>query len=377
MNFTFLESLPGLTSFYDYCREAEQFALTHPDISITAARKGMEFMVKLLYGSAVNQQFGTMTTYDMLADPDFVSYVDDRTLLNAFHAIRKKGNVAVHQGGLGQEDALEVLEQLHFLAGETAVSLGLVQEYPAFDSKLIPSEPVNKPVVQEEGEPQIEQSIITLFSGRLHSVYRLSQLCPAEKKNGYGTQVENPSSSAKAKKGSIVTHRAFQQFAESIADRFGDENVSADYTQQLIKLDLDGVSIVLAFKVGCCRVGVRTSRGEWQYLPGVDMVAYTDALDDEVPILEQLRVFTPEEFIGLWQELNHIQPKVSSGYRKKLKQVLGPDAVITIDEYADELKVQTLDTMHRKKKERLAQVLDSMPRLSGEGMEKLLALKKK
>lgn len=377
MNFTFLESLPGLTSFYDYCREAEQFARTHPDISITAARKGMEFVVKLLYGSAVNQQFGTMTTYDMLADPEFVSYVDDRTLLNAFHAIRKKGNVAVHQGGLGQEDALETLEQLHFLAGETAVFLGLVEDYPVFDPNLIPNESVSKPAEQEEGEPQIEQSIIHLFSGRLHSVYRLSQLCPVEKKNADGMQTENPASASKEKKGSVVTRRAFQQFAESIADRFGDDNVSVDYTQQLLKMDLDGASIVLAFKVGCCRVGVRTSRGEWQYLLGVDMVAYTDELNDEVPILEQMRVFTPEEFIALWQELNHIQPKVSSGYRTKLKQVLGPDAVITIDQYADELKVQTLGTMHRKKKERLAQVLDSMPRLSGDGMEKLLALKKK
>lgn len=97
-NFDFLEKIPELASFYHYCHEAEIFALSYPDLSVTSSRKAMEYMVKLLYGSAINENLKEMTVFDMLADPDFVIYMDDRALLGAFHFIRKKGNMAVHQG---------------------------------------------------------------------------------------------------------------------------------------------------------------------------------------------------------------------------------------------------------------------------------------
>ena len=54
MNFSFLEPIKELAPFYSYCQEAESFALSHPDISITASRKAMEYMVKLLYLSLIH-----------------------------------------------------------------------------------------------------------------------------------------------------------------------------------------------------------------------------------------------------------------------------------------------------------------------------------
>ena len=69
MNFSFLEPIKELAPFYSYCQEAESFALSHPDISITASRKAMEYMVKLLYGSAISRDIAGLTTFDMLADP--------------------------------------------------------------------------------------------------------------------------------------------------------------------------------------------------------------------------------------------------------------------------------------------------------------------
>ena len=74
MNFAFLDGLSGMGAFKNYCNEAEAFALTHFDISITAARKAMEYMVKLLYGSAINTSIAGLSTYDMLSGYDFIRY---------------------------------------------------------------------------------------------------------------------------------------------------------------------------------------------------------------------------------------------------------------------------------------------------------------
>ena len=44
MNFKFLQPFLKLRKLYEYCCEAEEFALTKPNISATSARKGMEFI---------------------------------------------------------------------------------------------------------------------------------------------------------------------------------------------------------------------------------------------------------------------------------------------------------------------------------------------
>ena len=93
MNFAFLADKVTLSHFYSYCCAAENLALTNVDVSITAARMAMEYMVKLLYGAAVKSDMTGMTTFDMLSDYDFVRYIDDRALIDAFHFIRKQGNV--------------------------------------------------------------------------------------------------------------------------------------------------------------------------------------------------------------------------------------------------------------------------------------------
>ena len=184
MNFAFLNQLSGMETFQGYCCEAEAFALTHYDISISAARRAMEYMVKLLYGSAINANLAGLTTYDMLSDYDFVRYINDRELLDAFHLIRKMGNQAVHQGNMSAQDALRVLEKLHHLAGETAIFLGLIKTYPAFDEALIGKTERQEPEAGEADgrEPDVEAALIEHFTGRLRSVEFFTLLRTTEKK---------------------------------------------------------------------------------------------------------------------------------------------------------------------------------------------------
>ena len=380
MNFAFLEQLSGLEVFYGYCNEAESFALTHYDISITAARKAMEYMVKLLYGSAINASITGLTTYDMLSDYDFMRYINDRALLDAFHLIRKKGNQAVHQGNMSAQDAMLVLEKLHHLAGETAVFLGLIKAYPAFDANLIGKTDKQEPEdsVLDEQEPDVEETLIQHFTGRLRSVEFFTLLRTPQQQiveHFLSPSTMGEAKRERAQKGTdtaINSRIAFGEIARCFFERFGGENVLLDNGQQKIMFTLNGKQIAVSVKTGCSRLAVKSAKGEWTYLPGMDYILYTPKVTAEQPILDQFRVFSPKEFVDMWEELKLVRPKVSSGVAKKLKQILGPDVKIEEDKYADELSVQNFSGLHRKKKVRMKEILDNMPILEQGGFEKII-----
>ena len=87
--------------------------------------------------------------------------------------------MAVHQGGLTESDAREVVEQLHYVAGEVCIFLGLLADYPSFDPSLYASNNEKNPEEQNpfaEEEPSVEEEIIRGFEKRLKSVQHYSQL---------------------------------------------------------------------------------------------------------------------------------------------------------------------------------------------------------
>ncbi|MBR6965633.1 MAG: hypothetical protein IKH81_00925 [Clostridia bacterium] len=179
MNFDFLSPLTIIRPFFVFCRDAEVYALSKPDISCASAQKAIEYIVRLMYTAAIQTEANQLTVYDMLCSPDFVIYLDDRTLLNAIYLIRRKGNLAVHQGGLTESDAREVVEQLHYVAGEVCIFLGLLADYPSFDPSLYASNNEKNPEEQNpfaEEEPSVEEEIIRGFEKRLKSVQHYSQL---------------------------------------------------------------------------------------------------------------------------------------------------------------------------------------------------------
>ena len=137
MNFEFLKDLRGLNYVYENCSNAEKLAMTMPVQSVFTARKSAELLAKFIFLAAHNEQMETMNFVDILDDPAVREFIDDRKVMNAFHYIRKSGNRAVH--GDDQEtaeEAIEVLEDLHFVAGETACMLGLIDDYPIFNDKI-------------------------------------------------------------------------------------------------------------------------------------------------------------------------------------------------------------------------------------------------
>lgn len=176
MNFDFLKAFPDLNKLYDYCSEAEEFALYKPNISATSARKAMEFIVKMIYTSIVGMDFG-YTVFEMLTDVRFTDYVGDPTLINSFHYIRKMGNVAVHEGELSKDESLKILEELHFLVGEFCILLGLVSDYPEFVKPGTVDAPVKTPTKAEEKKAEespkkvtVAPELVAKFAPRMRQV---------------------------------------------------------------------------------------------------------------------------------------------------------------------------------------------------------------
>ena len=171
MNFEYLKSFPDFSKLYDYCAEAEEFAVSKPNISATASRKAMEFIVKMIYISLSGQDYG-LTVFEMGTDPRLEDYVNDPTLVNTIHYIRKMGNVAVHEGDLKAWESVKVLESLHFLVGEFCILLGLVSDYPTFTKpgSSAPAKAVSKPAEDDKGKVEVAPELVAKFGPRMRQV---------------------------------------------------------------------------------------------------------------------------------------------------------------------------------------------------------------
>lgn len=157
MNFSFLESLPQLASLHETCCKAESFAIQQPTLSGITARKALEFIVELLYRIGVDKNpKANLSLFDMASDPRFEQFIGDETIIGAIHTARKIGNRAAHAADLTAQEACDQLEQLQYVIGETLLNLGLIEDYPAFESPLSKPKALEKqakPAAVKNAEP--------------------------------------------------------------------------------------------------------------------------------------------------------------------------------------------------------------------------------
>ena len=380
MNFDFLRPLTIIRPFYVFCSDAEEYALSKPDISCASAQKAIEYIVRLMYTAAIQTEANQLTVYDMLCSPDFVIYLDDRTLLNAIHLIRRKGNLAVHQGGLTESDSREVVEQLHYVAGEVCIFLGLLGDYPPFDSSLLSSDKKTNPAQQNpfsEEEPSVEEEIIRGFEKRLKSVQHYSQLRSQrafidihvntakydelEKEKGKEARI-NTSSNSRA---------AFAMIANWIREQLPSFRITEDNRLLAITVYTGEKQVRIVVKMGCTGLGTRDSSGEWNLLPGVDYVFYCFDIDLKQQILQQFHVFTKNEFLQMWKNLKLIIPKISPAAHKRLRAIYGNDMVFSTEEHADIMSVQVFKTS-RKKTQMFEEEFAKKPALSEEILKSII-----
>jgi len=360
MNCDFLKSIDIISPFYCFCKDAEEFALSKPDFCGASARKAIEFVVRLVYEAAIQTEPGSLTVYEMLCTPDFVKYLDDNALLNAIHFIRRKGNTAVHQGGLTEKEAVEIVKQLHFIAGEVSIFLGLVSDYPAFDASLL------KPVVAEaiqsgeaftEEEPQVAKEIIGEFTRRLKSVGHYSQL--RQMRNSFvDVHVNTSKYDELEEKGgkqarintSTNVRTAFDMISQWAKTCLPDQKITPDYRLLIFTAAKDDRAIRIAVKMGCTNLGRRDPSGEWTLLPDMDFVLYCFDIESEKPVFEQFHVFTKEAFLQMWRDLGLIRLNITTTQHKRLRAIYGDDLIFKQEEHADSMIVQVFKTSRKKTK---------------------------
>lgn len=137
MNFDFLENLRVLRNLYDNCINAEKLAMSMPVQSMFTSRKCAELLAKYIYLTAHNQCMEQMDFYSILKDEIFIDFINDKNVMKAFHYIRKNGNLAVHgDENITVDDAIDTLADLHYVTGETACLLGLIDDYPYFNEQI-------------------------------------------------------------------------------------------------------------------------------------------------------------------------------------------------------------------------------------------------
>ena len=139
MNFDFLKSIKSLSFIYKYCNNAEELAKSYPDESLVASRKGAEALARFIYMEAHAEEMERMTFDAVLRDQAVRRFIRRRDILDAFYNVKQKGNAGAHADEsevLTSEDAIDVLWDLHFITGEMAIKMGLVEDYPDFDENI-------------------------------------------------------------------------------------------------------------------------------------------------------------------------------------------------------------------------------------------------
>lgn len=140
MNFEFLKDLRGFETVYKNCCNAEKLAMTMPDQSVATAGKSAEILAKNIYMIAHKQRIEGLKFVDILNDSTFQRFINNRDVIDAFHYIRKSRNHVAHdneQECADTENAIAVLQDLHYIVGETARKLRLIEDYPAFDDQIV------------------------------------------------------------------------------------------------------------------------------------------------------------------------------------------------------------------------------------------------
>jgi hypothetical protein len=291
----------------------------------------------------------------MLSDYDFRDYIGSQDLMNAIHHIRKKGNQAVHEGNMTSQDALTVLEKLHYVVGEVCIKLKIIDRYPSFDPNIRQQHSPESGTSTTSNEPEVDEALIQ----------RISQLMRRRMKSAAQAQTEakivdvhvNPAADTKNIKQRKITKgtdsgangkAAYQYLAGYIADSLPDVQILMENVKSELILIRDNEETVLVIKTGCTNLGTKDYNEQWQLLPGVDYVLYAPDVIPDLPVEDQFRLFEKDAFVHFWEDLGLLRFKVSTAMRKRVIDQFGPDEKITTDKYADVISIQSFANSGRK-----------------------------
>jgi type I restriction enzyme, R subunit len=149
MNFDYLVKIEKLKELYSFCKDAESFVLSRPDISTGQSRKALEFLVKLFFQLRNGQIPQRSSLFELVSSEDFTNFINDASMMSAIHYIRKVGNIAIHNEKINQKESILSLKHLHIFTGELLIKLELINNYPLFNEKLLVKTDKKYPIDKE------------------------------------------------------------------------------------------------------------------------------------------------------------------------------------------------------------------------------------
>ncbi len=370
MNFDFLKNTPEMKDLFTYCSETEKLVFSYPDSSIITARKSMEYIVKLVYGSSMNKDISGLTTFDIICDKNFIEFLDDNELVNAIHFIRKIGNQCVHGTSFDKETATDVLEKLHYVVGTICLYTGIIDSFDDFDMNCLGKAPVH---TFSDTKFEVSEQLVKMFSQRFTSVRHLSELKKIIDVHKSTRKMNQDIVSGKAVSGldsGNNTRTAFQIVAEWLETQKEFSEIYVDYSRYIISAKVNNNNINIAVKSGCPTLAFKNPDDSWNILCGIDYVIYAPDMKPGTPIFEQLRVFSAEEFYKMWDHLGLIRKKVSKPASARLEAMYGKGFKTDVNLHADSMAVQSFSNSN-KKRTALQNEIINYPTLSQNGIQKI------
>ena len=112
-NFDFLQ--PHWPELFKMASQAEYYAYSDPQSSVVKLRCFAELIVAYLYQGFDLKLYEQSDFLSRLNNQEFKDIINKK-ILNKFHAIRIKGNIAVHQNKATSEDAVWLIEEAYLIA---------------------------------------------------------------------------------------------------------------------------------------------------------------------------------------------------------------------------------------------------------------------
>jgi len=157
VNFEYIKDIEGFKDVFLLLQDAEAFVLSRPNLSAIQSRKVLEYLVKLIHQMKIGYVPQNGTLFELISSQDFVDYINDSSMINALHYIKKVGNIAAHELEVNQREAILSLKQLHIFIGELLIKLNLIYSYPLFDESLLVTTKLNEPL---QSDLSINQELV-------------------------------------------------------------------------------------------------------------------------------------------------------------------------------------------------------------------------
>ncbi len=112
---------------------AETYAVSDPQSALAKLRCYVEKIVGYLYRELHLPVAPNASMHDKLVSGSFTSIVD-KTIVDKFHAVRRGGNKAAHEGEVSQHDAIWLLKESYFIGCWLfmAYGEGKLEDCPSF-----------------------------------------------------------------------------------------------------------------------------------------------------------------------------------------------------------------------------------------------------